>query len=176
MKTEFYAVETDQNILNSDFSTIETSQIYTDRGISHFKLGNYFNALSDFNSAITLYPNNIQALNLLGILYYASYRLSAAFNQFDLAYQLSTYDTKILSNRAKTLYHLGEFSDSIKDFTYAIIVDPDNSTLYFNRAIVYKRIGKHLPACHDLSYAQAVNNWKAVLLHDTAIHTLPNLF
>ena len=79
----------------------------------------------------------------------------------DKAIQLSN-NLSINKNRLAQVYelrgnskiHLGNYWDSISDFSKAIKIDPNDSFLYFWRGFAYEYLEEYPKAVNDLKIAQ----------------------
>ena len=91
-----------------------------------------------------------------------AYRISIEY--LDKAIELSTY-LPINKNRLVKAYELrgnskillGNYSNSISDFSKAIKIDPHYSFLYFWRAFAYEFLQEYSKAVNDLKIAQQLD-------------------
>ena len=91
--------------------------------------------------------------------YCTAYKISIEY--LDKAIELSTY-LPINKNRLVKAYELrgnsnirlGNYCESISDFSYAIKIDPNYSSLYFWRGFAYEFLEEYPKAVNDLKIAQ----------------------
>tara|TARA_Y100000589_G_scaffold167099_1_gene159060 strand:- start:1444 stop:1749 length:306 start_codon:yes stop_codon:yes gene_type:complete len=79
----------------------------------------------------------------------------------DKAIELSTYLpinknrlVKVYELRGNSKIRLGNYWDSISDFSKAIKIDPNDSFLYFWRGFAYESLEEYPKAVNDLKIAQ----------------------
>jgi len=131
-------------------------------------------AFMDFSKAIALNPIFAEAYYERGVWYYnidSKEILKAAIDDFSKAISLSSYEEslKILEYRARSYELLGEYNGAISDYNDAIsdltnsinIATKYNleqlSSLYCERACVYKRINQDEKAELDANKAKELN-------------------
>lgn len=61
----------------------------------------------------------------------------------------------------KKLMSAGRYDDAIKEFDIAIQLDADNAMAFYNRAILYSKIGNQIKALEDLEEASSLGHKKA---------------
>ena len=88
-----------------------------------------------------------------------AYQISIEY--LDKAIELSTYLpinknrlVKVYELRGNSKIHLGNYCDSISDFSKAIKIHPNNSFLYFWRGFAYESLQEYQKAINDLKIAQ----------------------
>ena len=95
-----------------------------------FELGQIFNECTAYQISIEYLDKAIQLSN----------NLSINKNRLVQVYEL----------RGNSKIHLGNYWDSISDFSKAIKIDPNDSFLYFWRGFAYESLGKYPKAVKDL--------------------------
>jgi tetratricopeptide (TPR) repeat protein len=91
--------------------------------------GNYLQADENYSQVIANYNNN---------------------NKQELSY--------IFSDRGEVRLRSQRYKDAINDFSYAVLLNPDNGVAYWNRAATYHRNGDFELAAND--YTKAMNYYK----------------
>lgn len=101
--------------------------LYMLRGINHFDLGNFQQAIEDFSTTTEIKQNKYdKAVYGRGSSYY---------------------------NRGCAYFELGEYQQAIEDFSEAIKSEPDNSIAYSNRGKAYIKLGDEQHAIEDFNRA-----------------------
>lgn len=124
-------------------------EVYNNRGMSYYNLGQYETAIQDFTSAIELndssdvyYGNRASAYYQLG-----SYSLAA--EDFSTALSLKPGKTDYLVGRGNCYTHLEEYEKALEDYNEAISQDSSLLTAYTNRAAVEFRLEMYEQAAQD---------------------------
>lgn len=133
------------------------------RALSLFNLGQYEQAIEDFNRTIRVYPTNALAFNYRGTCRYIlgktdkmdkqQRQVLEAIKDFSAAIRISPKYASAYANRgnAKVCVHL--YNEAINDFSEAISIDPANATYYNNRAFARTVVGKNVDAINDCNTA-----------------------
>ena len=125
----------------------------TTGGLPTYILGQYHQAVKDFDEAISLnsqdpdaYYNRAHALFML-------HQLERAIADYSQAIQLDPDNGERYIGRGAAYFERGAFQNSIDDFDQAIRLD-DYPHAYANRAVSYIRLGKYAEAEEDIKRAQ----------------------
>jgi Tfp pilus assembly protein PilF len=102
----------------------------------------------DFDAALRIDPENVQALVGRGLAWQAQGDHERSFRDFDEVVRLRPDDSQSLGYRATARHHLGDFTGAIADFDQAIGIAPQVAWLYNGR-------GTSLHANDDLQAAVA---------------------
>ncbi|ANQ49006.1 tetratricopeptide repeat protein [Flammeovirga sp. MY04] len=127
--------------------------IYYRRGISYFLENDFLNAISDFDSAIRIEPDHVQALWKKAQAYF---HLDSRVLMMETLDQLSIVqpDNPITWHDMGTLYYKNKNFDKAKDcFTKALIIDPKMSVSYNHRGVVYNKLHDAAKAFDDFNRA-----------------------
>ena len=115
---------------------------YNNRGKAYGGLGNYHEAIKDYNKVIELNPKYADGYHARGNIYLKLGNYQQAVGDYTFAIQLKTkYYKEAYSNRGIANYNIGDHQQAINDFNNAIMLDPQDKTAYDNREIVYQKIG-----------------------------------
>ncbi|MEM9364635.1 MAG: tetratricopeptide repeat protein [Planctomycetota bacterium] len=94
------------------------------RGNRLFQKGDLAGAEQAYASAVELNPNNGQAHNNLGLVYYRQHRLALAATHFQLASELRPNDALPKSNLGMTLERAGRINQAVEHYRVASQIDP----------------------------------------------------
>lgn len=116
-------------------------------------------ALNKFQDALT-HKQSIYNQDLLSILYYnlaVAYhylnKLDSSIIFYNQALELAPNETKILINRGDAFYDADSFILSLNDYSYAIMLDLNNSLAYQRRAHLYEQMQEYANALDDYQKA-----------------------
>ena len=139
--------------------SVENSKTYIDRGKAKADKGEYFEAISDYDMAISLNPANAKSYHYRGRAKAGLEQYAAAIVDYDKAISLDPDAIYAYHYRGWAKYRLGRHAAAIADFDKAISLDFDAAYLYTNRARVKADWGRYDAAIAD---------------HDTAVRLAPN--
>ncbi len=125
------------------------------RGNVYDDLGNYEQALSDYNQAIALDPKYAAAYNNRGIIYDDLGNYEQALSDYNQAIALDPKDALAYNNRGIIYKDLGNYEQALSDYNQAIALDPKYALAYNGRGIIYKDLGNYEMALSD--YNQAID-------------------
>lgn len=133
---------------------------YDRRGNTYNKLGNYQQAIKDFDKSILLNPKYPEAYHNRGTAYREIGEQQLAIKDFDTAIKLSPKYTEAYYNRGNAHNSLGNYQQAIKDFSEVIKLNPPLTRLviaYNNRGVAYRSLGIYKEAIKDFNTAIAIN-------------------
>jgi hypothetical protein len=113
-------------------------QIILENGLSFHKLGNIKEAKKIYELVLEIYPNNYEALNLLGTIYYQLHKYDKAIILISKAIKLHKKGAIFYNNRALSFYKTQNFNKAILDFKKAINLNPNYIDAYNGYANVLK--------------------------------------
>jgi len=130
------------------------SMTYYARGTIYMQQGNYQDAISDFINAISLKPDDIQSQINLSSCYRSLKNYQAAIDQYTVALEIGTMQSKVLNGRGATYLDRGNLQPALNDFNQAILLDPEYTKAYLNRAnlLVRNEFGQFNAAIEDYNY------------------------
>ena len=145
---------------------------YYYRGNAYIKMGQYQRAIEDFNKAIFLSPNCLEAYYNRGTAYYKINQYQRAIEDFSQAILLNPDYVEAYNNRGLAYGQLGNFQQAIVDFNKVIMLKSNYIKAYNNRGLAYAEIGQYQRAIEDFNkatslkenYADAYNNKAAIYL------------
>ena len=130
-----------------------TSPNALDRGIAHYRAGQYFFAADDFNDAIRQNPNSVAAYVNRGITRVRLGELNAAIEDYNKAVQLAPGDPEVYFARGNALVAAGQYAPAIDDFTRAVELSPPFAKAWFNRGTARSLSGQSDAAMKDWLHA-----------------------
>ena len=126
-----------------------SAETYFTRGNTKAALGQYVDAISDFDKAIQLKPDDAKAYVNRGLAKYYLGQYLAAISDYDKAIQLKPDDAKAYSNRGAAKTDLGQYFAAISDHNKAIQLKPDAVNAYVNRGVAKHGLGQYTAAIQD---------------------------
>ncbi len=149
------------------------SDFYTNRGWDFYQKKEYDKAISDYNEAIRLDPNNAWPYNRRGIAHDDKKEYDLAISDYSEAIRLSPSYVEAYSNRGNAYNDKGEYDKAISDYNDAIRLNPNYAIAYNNRGSTYddkneydKAISDYNEAIRlDPNYANAYNNRGVAYYH-----------
>ncbi len=131
------------------------AQAHNVRGQALARSGKTEQALAEFNAAITLDPNNADALYNRGLLYQGEKQHQVAIDDFTAANGLTPQRAEPLLGRAISYLALDKVTEAVADLDEAVQSDPQNAQIWTTRGFAYERLGDKAKAAG--SYRQAIN-------------------
>jgi tetratricopeptide (TPR) repeat protein len=126
---------------------------YNDRGNAYGKIGDYHEALKDFNKVIELNDRDADAYYNRGLTHKKLSQLDNALIDYSTAIELKPDYAKAYNNRGTIHGEQGHFNHAITDFDRAIDLAADNASAYFNRGLAFYSVGNYQRAISDLEQA-----------------------
>jgi tetratricopeptide (TPR) repeat protein len=126
---------------------------YYNRGVDRMNRGEYDKAITHFNTAIRLAPDNVMAYNNRGFAYQNNGQLDKALTDYSEAMRLDPHALVARRNRGLLHAAMGEYEMAVADFTRLIQMDPNSILGYGCRAGAYYGLGQHDKAVADLTEA-----------------------
>ena len=132
------------------------------RGNAYYNLGEYQQAIADYDKAIELRPDLAGTYHNRGIVYEYNIRgqrygkdaqLDRAIANYDKAIKLKSDFTEAYYNRGVIYAHKGDYDLAIADFDKAIELRPDYAEAYNNRGAAYGHKGEYDQAIADCNKA-----------------------
>ena len=102
----------------------DSAEVYYNRGLDYQESGEHGLAIQQYDKAIDLDPNYLDAYNNRGNAYFDLGEHRRAIEDFDRAIELDPSDAIVYFNRGNTYNRLGEDHRAIEDYDRAIELDP----------------------------------------------------
>jgi tetratricopeptide (TPR) repeat protein len=103
------------------------------RGLALRSLGRLDDALQSYDRALTIEPDNAEALNNRGLLLHELQRFDGALESYDRALAVRSDFAQALNNRGNTLQALERLEEAVASYDRALALEPDLTEAYFNR-------------------------------------------
>jgi formylglycine-generating enzyme required for sulfatase activity/uncharacterized protein with PIN domain len=139
----------------SSSSSLQSAQAYFDKGKSYYDNNDFDNAITQFNEAIRLEPNNAEAYFKRGSAYWRKDQIDIAIRDFDNALGLDPNHYWAYMSRGMAYLDKDQYDTAIGDFDTAIRLDPnpDLSFPYRERGLAYWKKGQYDTAIRDFDNA-----------------------
>jgi len=133
------------------------ANVCNNRGFAYTNLGQFNQAISEYNKAIELNPKLAEAYNNRGIAYDKLGQHTRAMSDYNKAIELNPKDAMAYNNRGTAYTQLGEYTKALSDFTKAIEFNPKLAEAYNNRGFAYTNLGQFNQAISDYNKAIELN-------------------
>lgn len=120
-------------------------------------LGYHAEALSCYNQALQLNPNESDGYNNRGVLYYTLRQYEQAIADYTMAIQLHPSCARPYYNRGLVYQDLGQYKEAMADYTTTIRLHPAYDWAYFRRALLAERCGDYAQAMADYTAALRIH-------------------
>lgn len=125
--------------------------------------GDYQGALSKYNEAVQIDPNNAHARKNVSTIYSYWKNEEQAKADYDKAIQDNPRNSDAYRNRGMFYFYLNDYEKAIQDFNKAIELNPNNARHYFDRGYIYYYYKENNEqALRDFSRAIELNPKEAV--------------
>lgn len=137
------------------------TEAYYNRAISYRENGNYEEALADLQKTIKLAPNTALAYEAIGSIYYNMHDYKRMYENDTLAINLLPKDNNktyldSLFNRGLASFFLGNYQQSVDDYTEIIKWTPEAGDAHENRGVAYLLMHQNALAKADLEKVVAL--------------------
>ena len=112
------------------------SGVFTNRGYAYMNMNNYNAALSDYNKAISLNPNNNVAYNNRSVVYNNMQKYLEAVADCNKALKIDPSHAEAYINRGVSYMKLGNYTAAMQDFNKSISLT-ESAVSYANRGLAY---------------------------------------
>ncbi len=168
-KHELLIANLTQTMQKPDLTAEQQASLFFQRGNYYDKVGLKRLAFFDFQQALKLKPNYIQAYNFIGIYATLSQQFTQAFNAFDSVLELQPSYEYAYLNRGVSLYYADRPALAAEDLNKFLSFQPDDPYnaiwLYFSEL-----------AAGDIEAKNKLAARKATLSNDEWANALVNLF
>ncbi len=117
-KSEVAIANLSQMILRAEITDVQKAQLYYERGLRYDNVGLRSLARLDFNLALRLKPDLVEAHNFIGIHFTQLQQFDQAYESFDATIELSPQHQYAYFNRGIALYYGGRPALAVEDFSF----------------------------------------------------------
>lgn len=135
---------------------------YKIRGDRLKNLDDYQGAISDYQAAISLDPENHSYHNKLAILYHDQKDYDKAIESYTEAIRLAPNEALYYSNRGNSYQELEQYDQALADVNKAISISSEYDYIYAVRGFIYHRQAKYDQAITDYTRAIELNPNRAL--------------
>lgn len=118
-------------------------------------------AIADYEKAISIKPNDLDAFNQLLILYGSRYMYKDALKAANRYLLLDSSNYEMISNRAKINFSLNDLTATMRDIERLKAIDPKNSFGFYFSGFIHDSIGNKNLACQNMLIASNLNSIQA---------------
>lgn len=104
-------------------------------GIQYRRVGRHDESIHELSEAIKIKTDKSSAFNNLGLSFFEKGEMDGAIEHYSSAVKLCASSVHY-NNRGLAFYHNDELDKALQDFDHAVKLDPNDSTIYFNRGNV----------------------------------------
>ena len=128
--------------------------LYYSRGWDFYQGKQYDKAISEYNEAIRLEPNNAAYYFARGVAYIDTKDYDKAISDYNEAVRLEPDNAAAYNNRGTAYDEMEKYDKAISDYNDAIKLEPNFASAYHNRGITYRKQGKDAGAQADFDKAK----------------------
>jgi tetratricopeptide (TPR) repeat protein len=126
---------------------------YNNRGLAYDSLGDRDRALADYNVAIAISPEFVDAYINRGIVYGEGSLFGKAVEDFNRALAIDPMSAKAYLNRGAAYLGMGDYGAAINDLERATTLDPANAAAFYNLGLAYMETGQREKALRAMDRA-----------------------
>jgi len=144
----------------------ESAYFYFNRGVKKVEERDYYGAISDFNKAIEINPNDAVFYSYRG---YTKRRLGdnyGAISEYTKAIEINPNDADSYFNRGNRKYALNDFTGSMFDYNKTIEINPKHERAYLNRGTLKVQLKDYYGAISDFDKIIYINSKELVYLDE----------
>jgi tetratricopeptide (TPR) repeat protein len=127
------------------------------RGLDKFNRGNYRSAIEDFNQALRINPNLIEAYYYRGMTRYKKADALGAIQDYNEVLRLNPDDADAYSNRGLVRAELGDRWGAMQDYSQALKLDSKHIKTYLNRSLMRIELEDYPGAISDCNAVLIIN-------------------
>lgn len=149
---------------------------YNNRGNAYLMLGQYQQAIEDYNKALEQDRDFAKAYNNRGLAYGNLGKYQLAIEDFSVSVRKNNREPMAYFNRGNVFKALGDYQKAIEDYSKAIELNPRKADFYNNRGNTFLKLNIYQQAIDDFNMAIRLNRDydKAYLNRGIAYESLGN--
>ena len=118
--------------------------------------GDDMKAISSFNIALEISPNNSNTLYSRGNSWLKLSNFEKAIKDFSKAIDINPKFEDAYFNRGIAFKSIEKFNNAIRDFSKVIEINPEDANSYYHRGLMFGSLGESELACSDISMAKSL--------------------
>ena len=137
-------------------------EYFFNRAQDKFEVGNFAEAILDYNKALKLSPIEICLVySMRGNAKRNLGDFNGAISDQNKALDFDPFFVDAYFNRSSAKFLMGDISGAMSDYTKVIELNPKDSDAFFNRANLKKQVGDMKGACEDFKKAADLGDSEA---------------
>ncbi len=151
---------------------IDNSEVFNVYSFILFHQGKFEDALKNWQLAIKINPNYIEAYNGMGNAYKKLNDLNKAIVNFKKAIEINPNYLEARLNLSNVLMQSESFEDALKTFNEVIKIDANNINAYYGKALTLQKLLKHKEAIETFEKALGINKNFSPIYNDIGVSHL----
>jgi len=149
--------------MNEAIKISKTAELLTNRGVVQQFMGDFVNAIRDYQAAVKIDPSYALAYYNAANVYFRQRQFQQALSYFSKALSWYADDESAILNRAITKVMMKDTRGAIQDFNRAVDLNPYAAHVYFNRANLYASLRKYKESEEDYTRALSLKPGDALV-------------
>src|SRR6266550_5714707 len=150
----------------SPSSTTQDTTSDLEQANNLFRQGSLDEALTAVERSLARSPHNVDALNLLGLIYHREQRYGESVHTFQKALEFDARSVKTLHNLAKAFLRAGSTSRGLATAERLSMRNPKDVKVHFSLGVLLASEQNYGPAIHEFALADALEPHTFEILHD----------
>jgi hypothetical protein len=134
------------------------SEILIQQGLALHQQGNLREAQLMYEQAISMSPNNCDALHFLGILFAQTGQFIKAVDFLTKALQINPNNATYYSNYGNVLQELKNLDEALASYDRAVQINPEYAEAHFNRSITLQKLERLDEAIESYDRVISINS------------------
>jgi tetratricopeptide (TPR) repeat protein len=142
---------------------------YSGRGDVYYWLGNYEQAVENYQTSLSLYPYNAHCHCFLALTYFELERYQDVFDEAQKANDVDPAcgGTKLVEVQARSYYALEDYDQALVYIDRALALE-QYALGYYYRGVIYQALGRKQEAIRDLEFFLSVSKSSLEELEENA--------
>jgi tetratricopeptide (TPR) repeat protein len=146
------------DIINQVIHLSPRAVFYVSRGLTYHDLKRYEEALAEYDQAIALDPNFVNAYNNRGLVYRDLKRYEEALAEYNQAIALDPNFVNAYNNRGNVYRDQKRYEEALAEYNQAIALDPNFVYAYLGRGDVFNIQKRYEEALVEYNQAIAIDS------------------
>jgi len=117
-------------------------QLYFLKGNNFLFSKLYFDAIKEFEKAIILNPNYVEAINNMGVTYAEIYEYNKSIEYYDKSLKINSNNLNALINKSYALIKINKFTEALEICEKITRIKPDLENNIVNKGIIFTYLNK----------------------------------